>query len=59
MKKPTQELARYVSSTKYEDLPREVTEYAKKSILDTIGITIAGSNAEGCKEVAELVKGNR
>lgn len=51
------DLVRHIVNTKYENLPSEVIDYAKKSILDTIAVTVAGSTAEGCKAVVELVKG--
>ena len=51
------DLVRNIVNIRYEDLPPEAVDYAKKSILDTIAVTIAGSTAEGCKAVVELVKG--
>lgn len=50
------ELVRNVVGTKYEDLTPEAREYAKKSILDTIGVIIAGSSAEGCRAVVDQVR---
>ncbi len=44
----------FVDSTEYEDLSNDVIEYAKKHIMDTIGIIIAGTSAEGIREVVEL-----
>ncbi len=51
-------LARNVVDTKYEDLPVEVVEVTKNSILDTIGVILAGSTLgeEGLKGIIELVK---
>ncbi|MFC1926578.1 MmgE/PrpD family protein [Chloroflexota bacterium] len=49
-------LAEYVVNTKYEDLPPESIAYAKKSILDMTGITIAGAGMPGCREVVDLIK---
>jgi len=50
------DLVKHVVHTKYEDLTDEAIDYAKKSILDMIGVCIAGSTAEGCKEIVDLVK---
>ncbi len=48
-------LARNVVSIKYEDLPAEAVEAAKKDILDTLATTLAGSTGDGIKVVQELV----
>jgi len=51
-------LAKNVVNVKYEDIPEEVVESTKKSILDTLGVLVAGSGLEpGCRRVVELVKG--
>lgn len=44
-----------VVSIRYEDLPREVVEVVKKDVLDTLGATLAGSTADGIKDLRELV----
>ena len=51
------DLVRNIVNIEYQDLPSEAVDYAKKSILDTIAVTVAGSTAEGCQAVVELVKG--
>lgn len=53
---PMSTLCRMVINTNYEDLPGNVTTFAKHSILDTIGITIGGSAMEGIPAVVDLVK---
>ena len=50
-------LVRHIVNARFEDLPAPAVESAKKSILDTIAVSMAGSTAEGCREVVELVKG--
>ncbi|MBI4331744.1 MAG: MmgE/PrpD family protein [Chloroflexi bacterium] len=50
------DLVKTVVNARYERLGAEAIDYAKKSVLDTIGAVIAGSTAEGCREVVELVK---
>lgn len=51
------ELIDYVVGLKYEDLPERVVEGVKKSVLDTLGATIAGSSAEGCEGLVRLAEG--
>jgi 2-methylcitrate dehydratase PrpD len=42
----TDYVSRFVATTKYEDIPPEVIELGKKSILDGLGLALAGSRAE-------------
>ena len=49
-------LCEMVVDTKYEDLPSNVIDYAKKSILDTMAVTIGGSDMEGISSVVDLIK---
>ncbi len=50
-------LAENVVSVTYEDIPSDVVEVTKKSILDTLGVIVAGSTADkACKEIVELAK---
>jgi 2-methylcitrate dehydratase PrpD len=42
----TAELARFVADTRYEDVPADVIELGRKSILDGLGLALAGSVAE-------------
>ena len=49
-------LAKYVTGVTYDALPAEVVEAAKKDILDTLGVAIAGSSVPGGREITELVK---
>jgi len=39
-------VGRFVVSTKYEDIPGDVIELGKKSILDGLGLALAGSRAQ-------------
>jgi 2-methylcitrate dehydratase PrpD len=41
----TEYVAKFVASTKYEDIPEDVIELGKKSILDGLGLALAGSRA--------------
>jgi 2-methylcitrate dehydratase PrpD len=59
-------LAEFVTETRFNDLPADLTERAKRHILDTFGATLAGSNSptalavqqsaieEGCAPVAGI-----
>src|ERR1700747_3420181 len=42
----TQYVAEFVVRTKYADIPGNVIELGKKSILDGLGLALAGSRAE-------------
>ncbi len=46
----------HVTGTQFNDLPEAVVDDAKRFILDSLGVTIAGSSAPGCKEVVDLFK---
>jgi len=50
------DLLAFSKKLRYEDLPQEVIDSAKKSILDTLATTVAGSSAEGCEQLISLVK---
>ena len=45
-----------VIDTNYEDLPAKVVNHAKRCILDTLAITIAGSAMDGIPAIVDLVK---
>jgi 2-methylcitrate dehydratase PrpD len=42
----TNYVAQFVTTAKYEDIPQEVVELGKKSILDGLGLALAGSRAK-------------
>ena len=42
----TDYVGKFVATTKYEDIPTEVIELGKKSILDGLGLALAGSKAQ-------------
>jgi 2-methylcitrate dehydratase PrpD len=48
--KLAEELARRSSALRFEDLPAEAVHWAKVGILDTVGVTVAGS-AEPCAQI--------
>ena len=43
MERTTEFVARFISELKYEDIPREVIERAKRQILDIIGVAVTVS----------------
>jgi 2-methylcitrate dehydratase PrpD len=58
----TQYVGQFVLQTKYENIPAEVIELGKKSILDGFGLALAGSRAESgpiSRKYIEQCGGNR
>jgi 2-methylcitrate dehydratase PrpD len=54
----TDYVGRFVGTTKYEDIPGEVVELGKKSILDGLGLALAGSRAQTgtlCRQYLEKI----
>lgn len=51
----TRELARYLVETGLDDIPPEVRERAKAHILDTLGVTVAGTTTEAARIAREYV----
>lgn len=49
-------LVKHLLEIKYEDLSPEAVEAAKKTILDDMGSIVAGSTADGCQAVLDLVR---
>ncbi|HXM21969.1 MAG TPA: MmgE/PrpD family protein [Terriglobales bacterium] len=52
----TDYVGRFVATTKYEDIPEDVIELGKKSILDSVGLALAGSMAQTgtlCRQYVE------
>jgi 2-methylcitrate dehydratase PrpD len=52
MEKITETIAKFICSTYYSDVSREVFEMSRLHILDTLGVLIAGSK----EKVAEIIK---
>ena len=46
----------YICDTRFDDLPREAVDTIKKMLLADIGTTIAGAQADGCRELAEFYR---
>lgn len=49
-------VAEFVTSTKYSDIPAETVRVAKKHILDTLAVGLAGAPAEGSKIVRRYIE---
>ncbi len=45
-----------IQATSFEKLPEHVIETTKKSLIDTLAVTIAGRKAEGCEALFKLIK---
>ena len=49
-------LVKNITSIKFEDLPTEAITTTKKSIIDTLGVMIAGSSVDGCKLLVDYIR---
>ena len=49
-------LAEFVVNTGFEDIPAEVIDVEKKSILDNIAIISGGADGDGCREFVEYAE---
>ena len=54
----TSYVADFITNTRYPDLPPEVIDLAKKSILDGIGLALCGSVAKSGEIVRDYLKSN-
>jgi 2-methylcitrate dehydratase PrpD len=53
----TRKLAEEIQKLNYENLPKEVIQRAKEAILDTIGVTLAGSKSDSADILNDFVEG--
>ena len=53
----TQELARWASALRYEDLPHEVVAKARTCVLDALGVCLFGSTLASVQKLAAMVAG--
>ena len=53
---PIERLVEHVVKRRYEELPPEVIECTKLSIIETVGTLFAGSEALGCLELRDQVR---
>lgn len=52
----TKELAHFVCTTKFRDIPKHAVLTEKRSILDNIGIISGGADGDGCREFVEFAE---
>jgi 2-methylcitrate dehydratase PrpD len=57
MPRVEEDLIDYILNTKYQNLPAEVVDFAKRLVLTIIGTTIAGATLEGCEALRDQIKG--
>jgi 2-methylcitrate dehydratase PrpD len=49
-------VAEYICDTNYNDLPNEVIEHTKNSIIDYIATSISGSDKDGARQIVDMVQ---
>ncbi|MEN6412708.1 MAG: MmgE/PrpD family protein [Veillonellales bacterium] len=50
-------IANHLAAITYEDLPKDIVDIAKKSILDTIGVMVGASGvAKSCQKVVAMIR---
>ncbi|HEY4819697.1 MAG TPA: MmgE/PrpD family protein, partial [Xanthobacteraceae bacterium] len=52
-----EELARFVAATRWEDVPEPVRRHAKLTLLDTLGVILAGSERPEMRQLRERLAG--
>ena len=52
----TEKLAQFVTETNYASLPEDVVAAAKRAVLDTLAVTIAGCHEEASRTIAGYVR---
>jgi 2-methylcitrate dehydratase PrpD len=60
--RPTRELAEFLGTLRYDDIPDDVRRLARLSLLDTVGVILAGQhfvNLESDQRLSRYVKGFR
>src|SRR5260370_18641356 len=52
----TDYIGKFVATTTYEDIPQDVIELGKKSILDALGLALAGSAARTASRCGQYLE---
>jgi len=52
----TEQIARFIVDTNYDNIPAEAVRTAKDAIMDGLGVTLAGSTEPGSEIMAQYVK---
>src|ERR1700683_4118625 len=50
-----EQIAEKIGAIRYDDLPKEAVDWAKAAILDTVGVTLAGSSEDCARIVAMML----
>ncbi|MEK1836741.1 MAG: MmgE/PrpD family protein, partial [Pseudomonas sp.] len=50
-------LAQFCVDTRFEDLPSALVEQARRHILDTFGVTLAGAGSDVAKQARQVFEG--
>jgi len=58
MNEPIDTLARHVATTRWDDVPESVREHAKRVLLDTLGVILAGAGQPEVRRLAEALSAN-
>lgn len=53
---PEVSLCRFAAETTYDDLPYYIVDHCKRSVIDTMAVTIGGSAMEAIPELVSLIK---
>src|SRR3989338_1964527 len=53
----TERMAEFIVTTRLERIPDAVIASAKRAILDTLGVTVAGASEPGGRTIVEYVRG--
>lgn len=54
MKDPFSKLCEFVEGRRFEDIPRATVEHAKRVVMDTVGVILAGSQEAHLEKLAAL-----
>ena len=54
---PTQKIAEHLARTSYDAIPQDAREYVARSVMDTLGVALAGSSAPTAQRLLALVQG--
>lgn len=52
----TKKLAEFIIDTEFREIPPTAVDFAKRAILDCVGVTLAGINSPPAKIMIDLVK---
>jgi 2-methylcitrate dehydratase PrpD len=50
------EISKFITHSKFEDLPKEAIQVVKKEVLDTLANVLGGSRDKGVKVLHDLIR---